>query len=632
MKEKDVLSLIKTPSDVKKLNRRQLKALAEELRALIIGVTARNGGHLASGLGVVELTLALHRVFSLPTDSVVWDVGHQTYAHKILTHGKEAFLSLRRKGGISGFARPQESPFDSFVSGHASNSISAALGLAEAARLTGRKSKTVAVIGDGALTGGMTFEGFNHAGFLKRDLIVILNDNAMSIGKNVGALSSHTRKSFISSIITGFGVCAPVFHIRYAADRFLPRIPIIGRFLFHLRRRVQNALKALFLKENLFSNFGFVYVGPIDGHNEARLEKILKRVKRLPVPVVVHVLTKKGKGLPEAEADPARYHGVAGSGETAPPSAGKSHTACFSEWMTETAERRSDLVGISAAMTEGCGLAPFADRFPHRFYDTGITEEHAVTFAAGLAKGGLRPVAAIYSTFMQRAVDQVIHDTAVQDLPVIFVLDRAGLVGGDGETHQGIFDVSIYRSVPRLEIFMPSTERVLRSVLDYALSSTHPVLIRLAKDVCPPSAADEEPFVPGRGAFAARRKGARQVAVSCGALLPHCLKAAEAASAKGFATDVYDFRSLKPFDAEFFLNAVRPYERVVLFEEEMSFGGVGEALAPLFAGRMRPRFEAHGLPQRFPQHASRAELLEEFGLSAEAMEARLTACGDVKAR
>ena len=625
MKEKDVLSLIKTPSDVKKLNRRQLKALAEELRALIIGVTARNGGHLASGLGVVELTLALHRVFSLPTDSVVWDVGHQTYAHKILTHGKEAFLSLRRKGGISGFARPQESPFDSFVSGHASNSISAALGLAEAARLTGRKSKTVAVIGDGALTGGMTFEGFNHAGFLKRDLIVILNDNAMSIGKNVGALSSHTRKSFISSVVTGIGVCAPVFRCRYAADRFLPRIPVVGRFLFHLRRRVQNALKALFLKENLFSNFGFVYVGPIDGHNEARLEKILKRVKRLPVPTVVHVLTKKGKGLPEAEADPARYHGVAGSGETAPPSAGKSYTACFSEWMTETAERRSDLVGISAAMTEGCGLAPFADRFPHRFYDTGITEEHAVTFAAGLAKGGLRPVAAIYSTFMQRAVDQVIHDTAVQDLPVIFVLDRAGLVGGDGETHQGIFDVSIYRSVPRLEIFMPSTEGVLRSVLDYALSSTHPVLIRLAKDVCPPSAADEEPFVPGRGAFAARRKGARQVAVSCGALLPHCLKAAEAASAKGFATDVYDFRSLKPFDAEFFLNAVRPYERVVLFEEEMSFGGVGEALAPLFAGRLKPRFEAHGLPQCFPQHASRRELLDEFGLSAEAMEARLTA-------
>ena len=268
MKEKDVLSLIKTPSDVKKLNRRQLKALAEELRALIIGVTARNGGHLASGLGVVELTLALHRVFSLPTDSVVWDVGHQTYAHKILTHGKEAFLSLRRKGGISGFARPQESPFDSFVSGHASNSISAALGLAEAARLTGRKSKTVAVIGDGALTGGMTFEGFNHAGFLKRDLIVILNDNAMSIGKNVGALSSHTRKSFISSVVTGIGVCAPVFRCRYAADRFLPRIPVVGRFLFHLRRRVQNALKALFLKENLFSNFGFVYVGPIDGHRK----------------------------------------------------------------------------------------------------------------------------------------------------------------------------------------------------------------------------------------------------------------------------------------------------------------------------------------------------------------------------
>ena len=625
MKEKDVLSLIKTPSDVKKLNRRQLKALAEELRALIIGVTTRNGGHLASGLGVVELTLALHRVFSLPSDSIVWDVGHQTYVHKILTHGKEAFLSLRRKGGLSGFSRPDESRYDAFVSGHASNSISAALGLLEADRLAGRKNKTVAVIGDGALTGGMTFEGFNHAGFLKRDLIVVLNDNAMSIGKNVGALSSHTRKSFISSIITGFGVCAPVFHIRYAADRFLPRIPIIGRFLFHLRKRILNALKALFLKENLFSNFGFVYVGPIDGHNEARLEKILKRVKRLPVPTVVHVLTKKGKGLPEAEADPARYHGVAGSGAETPSVSGKSYTTCFSEWMVQAAERCGDLVGISAAMTEGCGLAPFAARFPERFYDTGITEEHAVTFAAGLAKGGRHPVVAIYSTFMQRAVDQVIHDTAIQDLPVIFVADRAGLVGGDGETHQGIFDVSIYRSVPRLEIFMPSTEGVLRSVLDYALASSHPVLIRLAKDVCPPSAPDEEPFVPGRGAFAVLRKNSEQLVISCGALLPHCLRAAEEATRKGFATDVYDFRSLKPFDADFFLDAVKNYDRVFLFEENMSFGGVGEALAPLFAGRLKPRFEAHGLPQCFPQHASRRELLDEFGLSAEAMEARLTA-------
>ena len=625
MKEykEDVLSLIGTPSDVKKLNRYQLKDLAKELRSLIIDVTTRNGGHLASSLGTVELTLALHRVFDLPEDSIVWDVGHQTYAHKILTHGKTGFATLRQKGGLSGFSRPDESEYDAFVSGHASNSVSAALGLLEGKRLQGDSSKVVAVIGDGALTGGMTFEGFNHAGFLNRDLIVVLNDNAMSIGKNVGALSSHTLRSPISSVLTGFAVSSFFFKVRYTVDRLLPRIPLVGRFVFHLRKRLRNALKALLLKENLFGNLGFVYVGPIDGHNEQRLEKILRRVKKLPLPVLVHVVTKKGKGLSEAEADPAHYHGVSGRSagkrisQTVAP--GKSYTSCFSEWMTETGSRVKNLVGISAAMAEGAGLAEFRERYPDRFYDTGITEEHAVTFAAGLAKTGVRPVVAIYSTFMQRAVDQVIHDTAIQRLPVIFVLDRAGLVGGDGETHQGIFDVSIYRPVPYLDMLLPSTRTQLRQMLDYALAADHPVMLRIAKDLCPEPAADEAPFEPGRGAFAVETAGADRLIISCGALLPQATAAAKAAAASGTPADVYDLRSLKPFDTDYFLSVAAKYRKVLLFEDASAAGGAGEALAPLFLRPRMPEYRFYGLPSCFPLHASREELLEEFGLSVEAM-------------
>lgn len=619
----DVLSLIETPSDVKKLNRSQLKDLAKEIRGLIIDVTTQNGGHLASSLGTVELTLALHRVFDLPEDSIVWDVGHQTYAHKILTHGKAGFATLRQKGGLSGFSRPDESEYDAFVSGHASNSVSAALGLLEGKRLRGDSSKVVAVIGDGALTGGMTFEGFNHAGFLNRDLIVVLNDNAMSIGKNVGALSSHTLRSPISSVLTGFAVSSFFFKIRYAVDRLLPRIPLVGRFIFHLRKRLRNALKALLLKENLFGNFGFVYVGPIDGHNEQRLEKILRRVKKLPLPVLVHVVTKKGKGLPEAEADPTHYHGIAGhSGGkqmSAPVSAGKSYTRCFSEWMTEAGDRVTNLVGISAAMAEGAGLAEFREKYPDRFYDTGITEEHAVTFAAGLAKAGIRPVAAIYSTFMQRAVDQVIHDTAIQRLPVIFVLDRAGLVGGDGETHQGIFDVSIYRPVPYLDMLLPSTQNQLRQMLDYAVTADHPVMIRIAKDICPESTEDEVPFEPGRGAFVRNTPGADLLIISCGALLSRTASAVKTATASGCSADLYDLRSLKPFDEHYFLSMVKQYRCVLLFEDAVAAGGAGESLAPLFLKPDMPEYRFFGLPSCFPLHASREELLEEYGLSADAM-------------
>lgn len=626
--EKDVLSCIETPSDVKKLNRRQLRDLAQELRSLIIDVTTRNGGHLASGLGTVELTLALHRVFDLPEDLIVWDVGHQTYSHKILTHGKATFVTLRQKGGLSGFCRPEESCYDAFISGHASNSVSAALGLLEGNRLLGKSAKVVAVIGDGALTGGMTFEGFNHAGFLKKDLIVVLNDNQMSIGKNVGALSSHTLRSPISSFLTGLSVSFPFCKIRNGVDWFLLRLPLFGRFIFHLRKRIRNALKALFLKENLFGNLGFVYVGPIDGHNERRLETIFRRVKKLPFPVLVHVVTKKGKGLSEAEADPVFYHGVAGNGAKKSDSVvvQKSYTRCFSEWMTESGSRIPNLVAVSAAMTEGCGLSEFQKKFPNRFYDTGITEEHAVTFAAGLAKAGLRPVVAIYSTFMQRSVDQVIHDVAIQKLPVTFVLDRAGLVGGDGETHQGIFDISLYRCVPSLDILLPSTQKQLSQMLDYAVSQEHPVMIRIAKETCPESAADEPPFEPGKGAVVfkpERSLPSSQLLISCGALLSRAVAAAKAASAKGCLTDVYDLRSLKPFDEAAFTAAVGGYKRVLLFEDAAATGGAGEALASLFLAENRPEYRFYGLPQRFPLHASREELLEEFGLSARAIEKKL---------
>ncbi|MDR0487317.1 MAG: 1-deoxy-D-xylulose-5-phosphate synthase, partial [Treponema sp.] len=473
-----LLSKINSPQDLKKLKFRDLYRLAEELREQIVSTVARNGGHLSSNLGVVELSIALHRVFNSPEDKIVWDVGHQCYAHKMLTGRFGDFSSLRKSGGLSGFPKRDESPHDAFNTGHASTSISAALGLLAAERALGGSGHTIAVIGDGALSGGLAFEALSHAGHLGLPLIVILNDNKMSISPNVGGLSKYLSRLSMKAKYQVF---------RRHFDEMAKKIPFVGESFFGLVLRLKRAVKAVFYTDNFFVDLGFEYVGPIQGHNIQALTSVLEDVRQLNRPVVIHVITRKGKGYGLAEDDPGNYHGVGSfspDGGISPAGSGmrKSFTEAFSGALLAAAGRDKRVTALTAAMEKGTGLSAFRAAFPGRFYDVGIAEEHAITFAAGLAARGLKPVAAIYSTFIQRSVDQFIHDAALQKLPVILALDRAGFVPNDGETHQGLFDIAIFRSVPNTAILSPASESDLRLMLDWALDRNNgPVIIRYPK-------------------------------------------------------------------------------------------------------------------------------------------------------
>ncbi len=448
-----LLNGIREPADLRALSVEDAYRLAGEIRRLIIETVSVNGGHLSSNLGVVELTIALHRVFATPKDSIVWDVGHQCYAHKLLTGRREAFAGLRKAGGLSGFPKRAESPHDAFDAGHASTSLSAALGLLIAKTSRGEDSSVVAVIGDGALTGGMVYEAMSHAGQLGLPLIVVLNDNSMSISPNVGAMSRY-----LSRLTT----TVPYQNFRRMADKAMLAIPFAGKAIYRSVMRAKKSVKAFFFKESLFADFGFEYAGPIDGHNISLLEDVLRQSRAIRKPVVVHVTTKKGKGHAAAEDDPSTWHGVSPSGTaTAAASCGDpdrpSFTQVFGSHAVELALRDSRVAAVTAAMAKGTGLAEFQRRFPGRFFDVGVAEEHAVTMAAGMAAEGMRPIVAIYSTFMQRAVDQVHHDVALNSLPVLFALDRSGAVPDDGETHQGIYDIQIFRAVPGLAILAPAS-------------------------------------------------------------------------------------------------------------------------------------------------------------------------------
>ncbi|HTX72595.1 MAG TPA: 1-deoxy-D-xylulose-5-phosphate synthase [Rectinemataceae bacterium] len=617
-----LLDSIRSPADLKNLDIGQLYALAEEIRGRIIATVTRNGGHLASNLGVVELTLALHRSFDSPSDAIVWDVGHQSYAHKLVTGRASSFEGLRLKGGISGFPKRSESPHDIFDTGHASTSISAALGLLEARRRLGVSGNVVAVIGDGALTGGMAFEALSHAGQLGLPLIIVLNDNKMSISPNVGALSRYLSR---------LSATARYQAVRRRIDRIVRGLPLVGRWAYDLMLRAKKAAKALIFKENLFSELGFEYAGPIDGHNIPTMMHVFREVRALRRPVVVHVLTRKGKGFILAEEDPTRYHGLspmACSDEAVEPRSGLTFTEAFSEAIIKRACVDPRLVAVTAAMTKGTGLEAFRASFPERLHDVGIAEQHAVTFAAGLAAGGLRPVVAIYSTFMQRAVDQVFHDVALPGLPVVFAVDRAGAVGEDGETHQGIYDIALFRSLPRLSILAPASAAELGLCLNWALDSALPVMIRYPKAACPrEEAVYTTPLVQGRGLFV-RRSGADTLLMAMGGLVHHAVEASDdlarrharanqgEAGANGTA-DVYALRFAWPIDEDAFLEAAAPYRRIFVLEEGVVSGGIGEYLCALIERRL-PRISIRvvGFPSLPSSQGSREELLEEVGLSA----------------
>ena len=619
-----LLSKIHSPEDIKKLSQKELKQLAQEIRTTIINVVGKNGGHLASNLGVVELTIALHRVFNSPQDAIVFDVSHQCYTHKLLTGRYEEFPTLRKAGGLSGFTNKNESTHDYFINGHSSTSISSALGLLTARELNGETGKVIAVIGDGALTGGMAFEGLSHAGQLCKNLIVVLNDNQMSIDHNTGSVSRYLSRLTMTAGYQTF---------RYRVDKAIDKIPYLGHLLEKLIFRMKRALKGMFLTNNLFVDFGFEYVGPLDGHNEAALERELRRVSRLHRPVVVHVVTKKGKGYSPAENNPELFHGIGPfqiSDGTVEKFDTQSFTESFSNLIVEEGEKNPDIVTITAAMAKGTGLSAFSHKFPERFFDVGIAEEHAVTFAGGLAKGGKVPVVCIYSTFIQRSVDQMIHDIALQKAHAIFMLDRAGAVPSDGVTHQGIYDIALFRPIPELEIMTVCSAADLRLCFEWAVEKGTSVVIRYPKLTCPTEVPQMScPVELGRGIFIPctefpieniseaelEAKKKKVLIVATGGMYSEVQKALRSVLLDGGYADLYLLRFIKPFDESYFIELASKYDGLVFVEDGVKIGGVGEYLSGLLAEKGMKNLRVLGFEDKFFSHGSREEVLEMAGLS-----------------
>jgi 1-deoxy-D-xylulose-5-phosphate synthase len=613
-----ILPRIDSPADLQGLSREELEALAGELRQFILEKLSPVGGHLASSLGVVELTVALHAVFRSPEDRIIWDVGHQAYPHKILTGRRDRFATIRQKGGLSGFPKRAESPHDAFGTGHSSTSISAGLGMATARDLLGDDRRVVAVIGDGSMTAGLAFEGLNHAGALDRGLVVVLNDNEMSISPNVGALSSYLSRILTGDLYSRF---------RRDVEEFLKAIPSFGGAMAKLAKRVEEHIKGFFGPGMLFEELGFTYVGPIDGHNLGHLVTAFQNVRKFDKPVLVHVVTQKGRGFTPAEESPMAYHGVgpfdpcngvcSAAGSPVP-----SYTRVFSDTLIELAQADPRVVAITAAMPEGTGLDRFRDRFPERFFDVGIAEQHAVTFAAGMAAEGLVPVVAVYSTFLQRAYDQVVHDVALQGLPVVFALDRAGLVGADGPTHHGSFDLSLLRHVPDLVLLAPADENELRHALATAVALGGPVALRYPRG-CGTGCSLDEPLTHlplGKGRLVSGSEEDPGVLVlSCGTVLGAVREAAERASKIGVQASVFDVRYVKPLDAEAILALVGRAVGLVTVEENALAGGFGSAVLEVLAasGVSIPPIRRLGLPDRFVEHGTQAELRAGLGLDSE---------------
>jgi 1-deoxy-D-xylulose-5-phosphate synthase len=599
-----LLDRVSDPHDLRAIAEDQLVPLAVELREFLINAVCQTGGHLAASLGTVELTIALHYVFNTPTDRLVWDVGHQAYPHKILTGRRHQMHTLRQRGGIAGFPRRAESPYDTFGVGHSSTSISAALGMAIAAKREGADRRVVAVIGDGAMTAGMAFEALNHAGDLDADLLVVLNDNDMSISPNVGGLSNYLGRILAGRLYSS---------VREGSKKVLRSMPTV----WELARRAEEHMKGMVVPGTLFEELGFNYVGPVDGHDLPRLVRTLNNLKGLSGPQFLHVVTRKGKGYAPAEAKPVTYHGVSafdpatGKMEKSP-SRGPTYTQVFGDWICDMAARDERLIGITPAMREGSGLVRFSEAFPDRYFDVGIAEQHSVTLAAGLACEGLKPVVAIYSTFLQRAYDQLVHDVAIQNLPVLFAVDRAGLVGPDGPTHAGSFDLGYLRSIPNLVVMAPADENECRQMLYTGFCLDQPAAVRYPRGAGPgvrvESALAQVPL--GRGEV--RRRGHEVALLAFGSMLAPALEAAARLDAT-----VVNMRFVKPLDVELVLQLARSHRLVVTVEENAVMGGAGSAVGECLAanGVVVPLVHL-GVPDRFIEQGEREELLADCGLDA----------------
>ncbi|RKY88400.1 1-deoxy-D-xylulose-5-phosphate synthase [candidate division KSB1 bacterium] len=611
---KNYLDNINSPDDLKKLNVPELALLAREIREYMINVISKTGGHLAPSLGTVELTLALHYVFNAPCDKIIWDVGHQSYTHKIITGRKDLFHTIRQYKGISGFPRIDESKYDTFGVGHASTSISAALGYIYGRDLNGENYHVVAVIGDGALTGGEAFEGLNNAGASKKDIIVIINDNEMSISRNVGAMASY-----LAEILT-----SPSFNkAKTTIWNLTGKLSTFGERIRYAVSQVDQSLKAVVVPGLLFERLGFRYVGPIDGHNLAKMIKIFQNIKKYKGPQIVHLLTKKGKGYKFAEKDACKYHGI-GSFEmdtgNSISSSGKSYSKVLGSTLTMFAETNPKIVAITAAMSVGTGLNIFEKKYPDRFFDVGIAEQHAVTFSASLALQGFIPVVAIYSTFLQRAYDQIIHDVALQNLPVVFAIDRAGIVGEDGPTHHGTMDLSYLRAVPNMVIMSPKDEAEFQDMLWTAVNYRKgPVAIRYPRGAGTGNIKEDgfEILEIGRGEIL--EKGEDAIVIALGRMVGVALKANKLLKDKGISTTVVNARFVKPLDEKLILDLVRKNKKIFTIEENVLYGGFGSAVAELFVDRniSNIKMTRFGIKDKFITHGKVSILLKEVGLDSE---------------
>lgn len=609
-----VLENIEQPQDLKKLSFSQLEKLATEIRSLIIQTIAKNGGHLAPNLGVVELTLALHKVFDSPQDKFIWDVGHQAYIHKILTGRRLSFSSIRQLNGISGFPKRNESKHDAFGTGHSSTSLSAALGLALARDLSGQKSHVLAIIGDGSLTGGQAFEALNHTGHLGTRMTVILNDNEMSIAKNVGALSEYLSKMRTTSTYS---------KVKHDIEYLLRRIPAIGDSVAKTAERVKDSLKYLLVPGVFFEELGFTYLGPIDGHNIGSLVEVLQQTKNIDGPVLIHVITQKGKGYKPAECNAAQFHGVGPfcveTGAINKTPGNPTYTSVFGDVLLKLAADDPDIVAITAAMPEGTGLKKFASHYPDRFWDVGIAEQHAVTMAAGLAAAGKKPVVALYSTFLQRAYDQVLHDVSLQKLPVIFALDRAGIVGEDGPTHHGVFDFSYLRHIPNIVVMAPKDEGELRNMFATAVQANAPVVIRYPRGSGTGADITKDPQVLPIGKAEELIKEGSIALLAIGAMVEPCMQAAQLLAQKGTFCRVINARFLKPLDGELIRRLARETGSIVTVEDNNLSGGFGSAVLEYINSNNLNWVKVLriGWPDQFIEQGSRKELLDKYRMTPE---------------
>lgn len=607
------LEMIRSSADVKNLGFPELNELAKEIRSEIINTVSANGGHLASNLGVVELTLALHHIFYTPKDKIIWDVGHQSYTHKIITGRKSQFNTIRTEGGLSGFSNPKESEYDPFITGHASTSISVALGLAAGRNIKGEKYDIVAVIGDGSLTGGMALEGLNNASSVADDLIVVLNDNEMSISKNVGAFASYFSKLRLH----------PNFiKLRKETRTFVKSIPAIGKKILSAAETIEDHVTNFLVPNVFFESLGFSYLGPFDGHNIEQLSQVFEKAKIMEGNKLIHVVTKKGKGYTYAEDNPSKFHGTtpfnisSGKAKEANLKHAPFYTEVFGSTLTELAEKDKRITAVCSAMSSGTGLKEFEKKFPDRFFDTGIAEEHAVTFAGALASQGLKPVVALYSTFLQRGFDQIIHDICISNLPVIFAIDRAGVVGEDGATHNGVFDLSYLRMIPNMSILAPGDEHELKAMLRTAIAHNGPVAIRYPRrySVGLPELQELPNIEIGKAEVICEGKDLAILAI--GSMVFPSILACERLNSSGISAGLINMRSVKPLDEELIINTLKKTRRIFTVEENVVTGGFGSAVAELVQKNNIPiRLTIIGLPDKFIEHANQESVLERYGLT-----------------